>query len=61
VAKAYTEVFYLFVWATRGRESLIDAELEPHLYRQIRHKSEELKIWVHALNGISDHVHLACT
>jgi len=61
VAKAFTEVFYHFVWATREREPLIDAELERHLYRQIRHKCEELKIRVHALNGIPDHVHLACT
>jgi len=61
VSKAYTEVFYHFVWATRGREPLINAELEPHLYSQIRHKCEELKVRVHALNGVPDHVHLACT
>lgn len=61
MAKAYTELFYHFIWATHERVPLIDAELEPHLDRQIRHKCEELKIRVHALNGIPDHVHLACT
>lgn len=61
MAKAYTEVFYHFVWATRERAPLIDTELEPHLFRQIRHKCEELKIQVHALNGMPDHLHLACT
>lgn len=49
------------MWATRERAPLIDAGLEPHLFRQIRHKCEELKIQVHALNGMPDHVHLACT
>ena len=35
--------------------------MEPHLFRQIRHKCQELDIGVHALNGMPDHVHLACT
>jgi putative transposase len=59
--KTYTELYYHFVWATRGREFLIAGETEPRLFRQIRSKCEEMSIRVHALNGMPDHVHLVCT
>jgi REP element-mobilizing transposase RayT len=58
---SYTELFYHFVWATKGREPYITPELEPELFRQIRGKCAELKVIIHALNGMPDHVHLCCT
>ena len=61
MGKTYTELFYHFVWSTRGREALIHDEMQAALFRQIRSKCAELRIQVHALNGIPDHVHLACT
>jgi putative transposase len=61
MSKVYSELFYHFVWATRGREPLIHPEMEPTLFRQIRSKCAEVRIQVHALNGMPDHVHLACT
>ena len=61
MARTYTELFYHFIWATKGREPLLTPELEPHVHRFLRHKCEELGIGVHALNGMPDHVHLACT
>lgn len=61
VANKYTELFYHFVWAAKKREHLISLELEPHLFRYIRHKCRELKVIVHALNGMPDHLHLACS
>jgi len=57
----YTRLFYHFVWTTQEREPSITPEVEPHLYRFLRHKCAELGAQVHALNGMPDHVHLACT
>src|SRR5438105_1273658 len=61
MANHYTQLYYHFIWATRGREPMIDAEMEPHLYRYLRRKCESIGVLVHALNGMPDHVHLACT
>lgn len=57
----YTELYYHFVWATREREPLITREVEPHLYRFLRHKCGELGVFVYALNGMADHVHLVAS
>jgi REP element-mobilizing transposase RayT len=35
--------------------------LESDLHAYIRHKCEEMRVLVHALNSMPDHVHLACT
>jgi REP-associated tyrosine transposase len=35
--------------------------MEAVLHRYIRHKCHELAVFVHALNSMPDHVHLACT
>lgn len=61
MARKYTELYYHLVWATKDRAPLILPEVEPCLYRQIRAKCAEVRILVHALNGMPDHVHLACT
>ena len=57
----YAELYYHFVWATKNRWEIISAEVEPHLYGYIRHKCEELGVVVYALNGMPDHLHLACS
>ena len=57
----FTETFYHFVWATKRREPLITPEVEPVLHDFIRHKCAEMGITVYAVNGMPDHVHLACT
>jgi putative transposase len=61
MASTYTELFYHFVWATKEREAMITAALEPHLLRYVRHKCDQLRVRVHALNGMPDHLHLACS
>ncbi len=61
MASNYTQIYYHFIWATRGRQPLITSELEPHLHRYIRHKCEEMSVFIQALNSMPDHVHLACT
>lgn len=61
VPHTYSELYYHFVWATRDREPLISDDMGVHLYRFLRHKCEELGTKVHALNGVSDHVHLVAS
>ncbi len=46
------------VWATKNREPLIRPEIEARLYACLVSKAAELGCYVHAVNGISDHVHL---
>ncbi len=60
MARSYTELYHHFVWATKSREPYITPEIESSLFRQIRTKCEEMGVFVHALNGMPDHVHLCC-
>ena len=55
----YWKIYYHFVFGTKNRLSLIDATLEPELYRAIAAKTKEMGGFVHAIGGIEDHVHLA--
>ena len=57
----YTEFFYHFVWATRKRQPFITNEIEEPLHDYLRAKCKSLRVTVHAVNGMPDHVHLACT
>jgi putative transposase len=61
MANTYTELYYHFIWATKLREPYITAEVEEDLYRYIRSRCQEMKVFVHALNGMEDHTHLACS
>jgi len=55
----YWKLYYHFVWSTKGRQPLINASLEPAIYRAIAAKVLEMGGTVHAIGGTSDHVHLA--
>jgi putative transposase len=57
----YCRLFYHFVWATKGRLSLIAEANRESLYAAIAAKVRELKGTVYALNGTADHVHLVAT
>mgnify|MGYP001822711518 CR=1 FL=1 len=50
--------YYHLVWATKDREPLIQPETEGRLYAYIVRKSAELGVYVYAINGWYDHVHL---
>ena len=54
----YWRLFYHFVWATQGREPLIEPACEKRLHGAIRAKADELGALVHAVGGTADHVHL---
>ncbi len=51
-------LYYHIVWATKSRQALILPEQECNLYDYIIGKSDSLGCIVHAINGITDHVHL---
>ena len=61
MANTFTHVYYHFVWATKLREPYLNPELEERVYAYIRNQCTELRIFVHALNGVEDHTHLACS
>ena len=46
------------IWTTKRRESLIRPEFEARLYACLVAKAAELGCYVHAVNGVEDHVHL---
>ncbi len=57
----YTEIYYYLVWTTKNREAMIVPQVEETLYVSIKAICRELRVTIHALNGMPDHVHLACT
>lgn len=58
---SFWRTFYHVVWATKNREPLITSSIEPRLYAYIIHKAAELGVFVYAINGEADHVHLIVT
>lgn len=46
------------VWATKNREPLIRPEIEAAVYASLVAKAAEMGCFVHAVNGVADHVHL---
>jgi putative transposase len=54
----YWRLFYHFVWGTKHGEPLMDSQFEQTLYRAIGAKATDLGGIVHAMGGVSDHVHL---
>lgn len=54
----FWRTFYHLVWATAGREPLITTRIEEPLFAYVVGKAAELGVYVYAINGWSDHVHL---
>ncbi len=58
MTRSRIRIFYHFVWATKNRELLLDAQHERAAHRLIEALAIEKKCVVRALNGMPDHVHL---
>lgn len=54
----YAELYYHFVWRTKGRLKLITADLEAPVWNKIKAKAEEFGGYPIEVGGIEDHVHL---
>jgi putative transposase len=61
VIMAFWRVYYHLVWATKNREDLIQPEIEDLLYGYIVRKASELGVYVYAINGWYDHVHVVAS
>jgi putative transposase len=60
VKDTYTEMYFHFVWATKGREEMITPVVRQTLYSYIQGVCREHGMCVYVLGGMPDHVHLAC-
>ena len=54
----YWRLYYHLVWSTKNRLPLLTPEVEPIVHRYLREKAAHLEGFVHALNGVEDHVHM---
>ena len=54
----YWRLFYHAVWGTKNRLPLIDASWEDDLHGYIWGKATALECIPHAINGMSDHLHV---
>lgn len=55
----YWKCYYHLVWATKHREAVILPAFEVVIYEAICEKAQAMKCTVLAVNGVSDHVHVA--
>jgi REP element-mobilizing transposase RayT len=55
---SFWRCYYHLVWATRERAHIIQPALEDRLYGYLVNKAAELGVYVYALDGWYDHVHL---
>jgi len=55
---AFWRLYYHLVWATKNREHFIQPAIEDRLYAYTVRKAAELGVYVYAINGWYDHVHL---
>jgi putative transposase len=55
----YWRLLYHIIWGTKNREPLICDLWEQDLYGYLWGKTTSLEILPHAINGMSDHIHLA--
>ncbi len=46
------------VWATKNRQPLILPGIEKDMYAYLVSKTAEMGCYVHAINGVEDHIHL---
>jgi len=55
---AFWRSYAHIVWATKNREPLIRPHIESEIYAYIISKAVELNCYIHAINGVEDHIHL---
>src|SRR5437763_1637295 len=61
MSHTYTELYYHFVWRTKKNAPYLTPELEPAVFGYMRKRCVEMGVFVYALNGMPDHVHLVCS
>ncbi len=57
----YWKLYYHIIWATFGRRPLITAEREAIIRGVLYPKAKELRVVVHAVGNVADHVHVVAS
>ena len=55
---AFWRNYYHLTWATKNRLPLIQTEFETQLYSYMIKKASKLDVFVYAINGTEDHMHI---
>ena len=55
---SHIELYYHYVWTTKNREPIIDAEIEGGVQKALFSKAKELEIAIVESNGTEDHFHV---
>ncbi len=55
----FIATYYHVIWATYLRSPIITPKIEKVIFDAIRHKSQELKSPIWAINSVEDHIHIA--
>jgi REP element-mobilizing transposase RayT len=58
MSHSYVNLLYHFVWATKGRELLLDDEIRPALFLQLGAELKKEGCIPLEINGMADHVHV---
>ena len=61
MADTYTEIYFHLIWTTKKREEMITPDVAEVLYPCLKAVCRDLGVTLHALNGMTDHIHLVCT
>jgi putative transposase len=54
----FWRLYYHLTWSTKDRAPLIIPDIEPRLFAYLVRKAAEMEVYVYAVNGWNDHIHL---
>jgi REP element-mobilizing transposase RayT len=54
----YAELYYHFIWRTKGSLPLITSDIQPRLWAELLRKAAELGAYPIEVGGMDDHMHL---
>jgi putative transposase len=55
---SFWRTYYHLTWSTKNRASMITSEIEPRLVAYLVRKASEFGVYVFAINGWNDHIHM---
>ena len=58
---AFWRLNYHLVWGTKNNEPFITSQIEAKLYPYLVSKAQELEVFIHAINGWTDHTHVVAS
>jgi putative transposase len=58
---AFWKLNYHLVWGTKNNDPFITPKIEAQLYPYLVNKAHELEVFIHAVNGWTDHTHVVAS